>query len=939
LPARAGGLLKLEMNSEFLAKPTELLGRAEECVVLDRLLVEARGGASRVVVLRGEAGVGKSALIRHLSGRSDGWRIATVVGVESEMELAFSGIHQLCSPLLGYLDRLAAPQRAALETMLGLSAGPAPDRFMLSLSILTLLSEAAEDQPLLCLIDDADWLDAASAQIVGFVARRLLVERIVIVCAVRTGTGSDAFVGLPELTISGLDDSDARRLLLGNMAGPLDAAVCERIVAESHGNPLALLELPRTWNVADLAGGFGLPGGEPVAGKITQSYSHRLLKLPVDTQQLVLIAAAEPQGDPLLVRRAAEFLGLDIGVASAAVDAGLMNIHRRVEFAHPLVRSAAYGAASAAERRRVHLALAEATDADLDPDRRAWHRSRAAAGPDEDIASELERSAVRAQARGGLAAAAAFLQRAVELTADPMRRIDRALAAAQSSLQAGDFDGALALLAIAETGPVNDLQRARIGRIRGHVAFASNQGRDAPPLLLAAAKQLESLDADVARETYLDAWGAALFAGNLASSGGLVEVSRAAKESPPPTRPRGPADLLLEGLAALSADGHEAAAATLQRAAKAFATDTVDVNFRWGWLTVVPSIVLWDDRSWEVITERQVALAREAGALARLPIDLISVALQRTWRGEFAAAESAMAEARLLAEVTGREFAPFNSMHLAALRGREDELRSLVTTATAFGTARGQGNSVLWTQWATALLCNGLARYDEALPAAKKATDPSEVDVILPLWTLPELIEACVKTGNEDLGREALGRLARMTTASGTDWALGLEARCRALLSDGDAADDLYRRAIDRLGRTPLRVEFARAHLLHGEWLRREGRRLDARAALRTAHEMFAGIGMEGFAERAGGELAATGEKARKRTAETRDDLTPQEAQIARLARDGLSNPEIGVRLFISARTVEWHLRKVFAKLGISSRRQLRTVMPPDGEPVPARVT
>jgi DNA-binding CsgD family transcriptional regulator len=938
LAARAGGLLKLDVNADLAAEPRELLGRTEECAALDRLLREAIGGVSGVVVLRGEAGVGKSALIRHLSGRSDGWRIATAVGVESEMELAFSGFHQLCAPLLGYLDRLPAPQRAALETVFGLTSAPPPDRFLVSLAALSLLAEAAEDQPLLCLVDDAHWLDAASAQIVAFVARRLLAERIAIVCATRTGEGSEAFVGLPELTVSGLNDSDARTLLLANMTGPLDAAVCQQIVAESHGNPLALLELPRTWNVSDLAGGFGLPGSEPVSGKIKQSYERRLLELPSETQLLVLVAAAEPQGDPLLVHRAAESLGLGTGAASGAVDAGLMKIGRRVEFEHPLVRTAAYGAASDVDRRRVHLALAEATDAEADPDRCAWHRARATAGADEDVAAELERSAGRAQARGGLAAAAAFLQRAVALTADPVRRVDRALAAAQLSLQAGAFDGALGLAAIAETGPVNDLQRARIARIRGQVAFASNQGRDAPPLLLAAAKQLASIDADMARDTYLDAWGAALFAGSLAPAGNLVEVSQAAKGMPPLTRAPEPADLLLEGLAALSADGHHAAAATLREAGDAFATGAVEVNFRWGWLTVVPSIVLWDDPTWEAITERQVARAREVGALARLPIDLISVALQRAWRGEFAAAESAMAEGALLAEVTGREFAPFNSMHLAALRGREAELRSLVETTIAFGTTRGQGNSVLWTQWATALLCNGLARYEDALTAAKKATTSSEVDVILPGWTLPELVEASVKTGNEDGAREALERLARMTTASGTDWALGLEARCQALLSEGDAADDLYRLAIERLGRTPLRTELARAHLLYGEWLRRASRRLDARAELRKAHELFGDIGMEGFAERARGELAATGEKARKRSPETRDDLTPQEAQIARLARDGLSNPEIGVQLFISARTVEWHLRKVFAKLEISSRRQLRTAMPPESEPAPARV-
>jgi DNA-binding CsgD family transcriptional regulator len=921
---------RFDVSSVHTGEPAGLLGRADECRALERLLAEALAGRSGVVVLRGEAGVGKSALIEYLSGRAAGWRVASVAGVESEMELAFSGIHQLCAPLLGFLERLPDPQRRALGTVFGLEAGPTPDRFLVALSALTLLAESAEDQPLLCFVDDAHWLDAASAQILGFVARRLLVERILIVCAARTGIGDAALSGLPELTLPGLADSDARALLLANVTGPLDAAVCDQIVTQSRGNPLALLELPRTWKVDELAGGFftGIPSSHPVAGKIEQSYSHRLLELSAETRLLVLAAAAEPQGDPVLLQRAAENLRLEMGAAGAAIDAGLMTVGRRVEFAHPLVRTAAYRSAAAGDRRRVHLALAEATDADQDPDRRAWHRARAASGPGEDVAAELERSAGRAQARGGLAAAAAFLQRAVALTAEPGRRVDRALAAAQASLQAGSFDTASRLAAAAEEASVDGREQARIALVRGQIAFASRQGRDAPPLLLAAAKQLEPVEPELARETYLDAWGAALFAGSLATAGNLREVSQAAKQIAPLTRAPGTADLLLEGLATLSTEGHAAAAPTLREAGKAIAGEgAAAVNLRWGWLTMVPSIVLWDDQIWPAIAERQLRRAREVGALARLPIDLINVALTLAWRGEFAAAASAIAEADLISEVTGSTFAPLNAMQLAALRGREDELSSLVETTLAYGTARGQGNSVLWTDWVTAVLFNGLARYDEALVAAEKVTQ-AEFDVILPGWAYPELIEASVKAGQTKTGLEALERFARMTTASGTDWALGLEARCRALLSEGEGADELYGLAIDRLARTPFRTEVARAHLLYGEWLRREGRRLDARTELRTAHEMLGEIGMEGFAERARTELAATGEKAQTRTREMRDDLTPQEQQIAQLARDGLTNPEIGAQLFISARTVEWHLRKVFTKLGISSRRQLRTAMP-----------
>jgi DNA-binding CsgD family transcriptional regulator len=915
------------LSSAPAAGFAELVGRAKECAVLDRLLSDALAGASRTLVLRGDVGVGKSALVRHVTARADAWRVASVVGVESEMELAFSGIHQLCSPLLGFLERLPGPQQIALKTVFGRETGPPPDRFLVALSALALLAEAAEDQPLICIVDDAHWLDAASAQVVGFVARRLLVERIVIVCATRAAIGDDALAGLPELVVSGLSKSDSRTLLLAHMAGPLDAAVCEQIVAESHGNPLALLELPRTWRVDELAGGFGLPS-QPVAGKIEQSYSRRLQELPAETQLVVLVAAAEPQGDPVLLQGAVETLGLELSAADPAIDAGLMKIGSRVEFAHPLVRTVAYWSAAPSDRERVHHALAGAIDGDTDPDRRAWHRAGATSVPREDVAAELERSANRAQGRGGLAAAAAFLQRAVVMTVDPVRRVERALAAAQASLQAGAFDTALRLAATAEAGATNDLHRARVALVRGHVAFGAGQSRDAPLLLLTAARQLQSLDPELARETYLDAWGAALFAGNLASGGDLVEVSRAVKDLPPLTREPRAADLLLDGLAALSADGHEAAAPTLRAAAKALEGE--EINLRWGWLAKMPAVVLWDDQQWAALAERHLTLSREAGALARLPLDLTSLAHTLAWRGEFAEAAAAIAEAGLVTEIMRTEFPPRGAMQLAALRGREGEVRSLVEQTTAFGHDKGQESSVLWANWVTALLCNGLARYEEARVAAEKVTR-AEFDVLLPGWALPELIEASVKTGNTELGRDAFERFARIARAAKTDWGLGVEARCAALLNEGEIAEKLYRRAIGHLGRTQLRIELARAHLLYGEWLRSEERPVDARAELRTAFEMCAAIGMEGFGERARKELAATGENVRKLTSERHDDLTPQEHQIARLARDGLSNPEIGAQLFISPRTVEWHLRKVFTKLGISSRRQLRTVMPASG--------
>jgi DNA-binding CsgD family transcriptional regulator/tetratricopeptide (TPR) repeat protein len=917
------------MAIETRVPSAKFLDRRAEREALDGLLADARAGRSRAVVLRGEAGVGKSTLLRYLVERVGGWHVARAEGVESEMELAYSGLHQLCGPMLANLERLPAPQRDALAIVFGRSTGPAPDRFLVGLATLTLLADVAERDPLICIVDDAQWLDGASAQILGFVARRLLAERIVLVFAARTGLGDPVLSGLPELSIGGLGDSDARALLLDNVHAPLDAAVCERIIAESHGNPLALLELPRTSNVADLAGGFGLPGSHAVPGKIEQSYARRLDVLPPETRLLVLAAAAEPLGDPVLLHRAAETLGIDVAAADPAVDAGLLYVGVRVEFAHPLVRSAAYRTATAGDRHRVHRALADATDAETDPDRRAWHLANAAPGPDEAVAYELERSATRAQARGGVAAAAAFLQRAVTLTVDPARCTERALAAAQASLHAGAFDTALDLVTVAEAGSLDDLQQARAGLLRGQIAFASNVGRDAPPLLLEAAKRLESVDVALARETYLDAWGAALFAGRLASAGGLLEVSQAARAAPRPGQEPRPSDLLLDGLATLITDGRAAARPTLRRAASAFAADerSAEENLRWGWLTTVPSNVLWDDETLHAINVRQLERARAVGALVRLPIDLTALAVLVAWWGDFASAASAIAEADEVTEATGTRIAPFSAMLLAALRGQEAVATPLIEATIEGATAGGQGIGVQFAQWVGAILFNGLGRYERALSAAQEAAN-DEFELFLSAWALPELIEASIKSGKTEIASGALERLTRATAAAGTGWAMGIEARSRALLETGESAESSYREAIDRLGRTRFRPELARAHLLYGEWLRRENRHVDARDQLRTAHELLTSIGMEAFSERARRELVATGEKVRAPSAEARDELTPQEEQIARLARKGLSNPEIGATLYLSPRTIEWHLHKVFAKLGIKSRSDLRSALP-----------
>jgi DNA-binding CsgD family transcriptional regulator len=921
-----------------------LADRRAERAVLDQVLTAVRAGQSRVLVVHGEPGVGKSALLDYLAVRAAGCRVVRVAGVQSEMELAFAGLHQLCAPLLehpAHVEGLPGPQRDALRTAFGISAGPAPDRFLVGLAVLGLVSEAAGDQPLVCLVEDQQWLDRASAQALGFVARRLGADPVGLVFTARVR--GDDLAGLPELVVEGLPADHARALLDTVLPGSLDARVRDQIVAETRGNPLALLELPRGLTPGELAGGFGLPGAMPLDARIEDSFGRQLAALPGQTRRLVQLAAADPSGDASLVWRAAGRLEISVQAGRPAVAAGLVDFAGRVRFRHPLARAAAYWSASVEDRQQMHAALAAATDAAADPDRRAWHRAAAAAGPDEQVAAELEDSAGRAQARGGLAAAAAFLERAVLLTVDPGRRAGRTLAAAEASVQAGAFGRALELLAAAEAGPLDEPQSARADLLRGQVAFASGRGSDAAPLLLKAARRLEPFNLDLARETYLDAWYAAMFAGHLAAGADLAEVSRAARALPPPAGPPRPADLLLDGLTRLVTDGPAAAAPTLRQAVSAFARGEIPVEheLRRGWMAAIAGAALRDHDRWRM-TARQVQLAREAGALRQLPLLLSLMAVDAVWQGDFAAAASLIAECDAVCEATGSRITPHAALLLASFRGREAEAAPLIQAASGEAAARSQGFAVAYADRAAAIFYNGLSRHQEALAAARQAT--GHAHIYASVWVLPELIEAAARTGEMRLAADALDRLAGWTQAGGYEFGLGIEARARALLSEGEA-DGYYREAIGRLSRTRGRPELARAHLLYGEWLRRERRRSEAREQLRTACQLLDAIGMEGFAARARRELAAAGGTASPPAARPalalpgpgRAPLTAQEAQVARLARDGLSNPEIGTRLFISARTVKYHLSKVFTKLGISSRGQLHRVLPADPDPVPPR--
>ena len=906
---------------------TGLLGRSSECALLDDSLSSIRRGESRSLVLRGEAGIGKTALLDYLVASASDLTVLRAVGVESEMELAYAGLHQLCAPLLDQLDRLPAPQREALQIVFGLSTGRPPDRFLVGLAALSMLSEAAEERAVLCVVDDAQWLDATSALTLAFVARRLLAEPVGLVFAAREP--SDQLRHLPELPIMGLRNGEARALLSSAMRVRLDDQVRDRIVAETRGNPLALLELPRGLSTTELAG-FGTGAAPALSNGIEESFRRRLMALPDQTQQLLLIAAADPLGEPIVVWRAAELHGISWEAAAPAVEAGLCEFGARVRFRHPLVRAAAYAARPLDERRRAHAAIAEVTDAEADPDRRAWHRALASAGPDDEVADELERSAVRARARGGQAAAAAFLERSADLTLDPACRAERALAAADAKYLAGSAEDALRLARVAERGTLDEFDRARVDVLRGRVATMQRRAGDAPPLLLGAARRLEGFDRRVARETYRDAFIAAIYAGRFAGETGVPEVAAAVRSAAPSTQPPSATDELLDAAALLIDAGWATGAPAAQRALVVSCLAPIPRELDLHWLFFASRVLsqyLWDADAWDALSGRILQLVRDAGVLALLPMAASQRVGWELFAGDLAAASALVVEQDTVHEAIGGDRSPGSRIALAAFRGHEAEVAQLDEATTRAAVARGDGPWVALLHWSTAVLCNGLGRYHEALAAAQLgAVYPHDLQVSS--WALAELVEAAARCGRPDAAADALERLAEMARACGTDWVLGVDARARALVAGVADAENLYRDAIEHLGRTRFRTELARAHLLYGEWLRREMRRVDARVQLRAAHDQFTSIGMEAFAERSRRELQATGEKITHRSVETRDDLTPQERQIAGLARDGLSNPEIGARLFLSPRTVEWHLRKVFVKLGVRSRLELVSALP-----------
>ena len=899
-----------------------LIGRSNEIEALERVLSQAQQGQGEAVIVLGEPGIGKTVLIDITVASAIDFRVLRSTGNEVEMELPFASLQRLCSSILDGLSILPEPQRRALGVAFGLVTGEPPDRMIVGVALVNLLSQLATERTVVCVLDDAQWIDQASAQAITFAARRASSMPVSFIFGARVLTKE--LHGIPTMLLDGLRDENARELVNSALMHRMDEQVLERLVAEAHGNPLALLELPRSLSPAQMGGGFGLPVSIPLRGRIEESFRRRLRRLPPSSGQLLLVAAAEPTGESTLIWRAAQLLGIPESAADPPKAERLLDLSAGIVFRHPLVRSAVYGAASALDRRQVHRALADATDPIVDPDRRAWHRAQSTARPDEDIAQELEASAERAHSRGGFAAAAAFMERSTELTPNMKLRAERALRAADAKRVAGDLDAALGLANIAQRGPLDNYQRARLDVLRAEILFASHRGNEAPPLLLQAAYRLEPLDPKGARETYLAALSAALFAGRFSSGASAEDVARAAHTSPKPASPLRASDLLLDGLALLITEGPVTGTPAIRRALEAFRSDSVssEEQLRWSWLAGRAAGYIWDYENWDFLTARQVEVARDAGALNVLPLTLSTRAGLKLFAGEIEAATSLMEQVQSLADVIDTPTVSYAALTVAAFRGDEPKVLSLFSEMQQDLFERGEGVGLSLAQWATAVLYNGLAQYERAFESAAQALEnPNELWFIQ--WATVELIEAASRTGNNIIAESALLRLAEGTRASGTEWARSVEARCRALLSDGPEAETLYRESIDRVVDTPMRWDLARARLVYGEWLRRDRRTKEAREQLREAEDLFNEFGAEAFAERARIERLATGEHARKRSPVTRFDLTPQELHISRMVAEGSSNREIASKLFISGSTVEYHLHKVFRKLGVRSRAQL----------------
>jgi DNA-binding CsgD family transcriptional regulator len=903
-----------------------LLGRRQEQRRLTALLQGAREGRAGVLVLPGEAGIGKSALLSDIAKNADDFRVCRAGGVESEMELAYAGLQQLCGPLTGQDVQLTTLHQNVLDQVFGLTEGTPPERFLVGIAALDLVGTAAKKQPVVWLIDDAQWIDQASMQAIGFVARRLLAERVLVLIATRDVSDEDELAGLPELPISGLNTEDARRLFDSVVGGPTDPLVRDRIISETRGNPLALLELPRAWTTAELVEGLAESAGTPLTGRLESAFATRVRELPSDTQTLLALAAAEPKGDPALLWSAAQRLGLDWSAAAPAERAGLLEIGQGVYFRHPLVRAAAYRCAPLEKRLEVHRILAELADPIHDADRRAWHWACSTVGHDETIAVELERTAGRARARGGLLAAAALLERAVLLTPHGERRADRTLAAARAKRDAGAFESALRLLSVADSEPQSELRTALAEQLRGKIAFDQRRSSEAAELLFTAAQRIEPFAPRAARDMHLEALAAAVWAAGPGDRELVAKAAQAARATASEENPPRAADLVLDAIATRMTEGYAAATPALAAALDAIrghglgSDDPDDLLWLTGnRLAGLITTEVWDHEAALALAQRQVTVARESGALVQLQFALNFLANNVIVTGDLRGASALLEEERLLSAIT--RVSPNRTMLIDALRGDTDRTVPLIQGMIEAAVKGGHGRVIFFAHYAAAVLYNGLGRHADALAHARQVIESDALG--FQSFAAGELAEAASREGDNELLSFMSAWMRVRAAATPTEWALGMSARIQALEADGTDAESLYRDSIVHFGKTQLRIELARSQLLYGEWLRRERRNLDARIELRAALRLFREFGVEGFGNRARIELEATGERSRPPAADTPAQLTPQESQVARLAAEGLTNREIAARLFIGQSTVEYHLVKVFRKLDVKSRTQL----------------
>jgi DNA-binding NarL/FixJ family response regulator len=907
-----------------------LVGRQRECALVDELLAAARDGRSGALVVRGEAGIGKSALLTYAAEQAAGLRVLRGTGIETESEFPFAVVHQLLAPVADHIDAIPPRQRAALRGAFGLGPAVDEDRFLISLAVLNVLAETAASGPLLCLVDDAQWLDGASADTLTFAARRVEAEGIVLLFAARDS--GFAAPGLPELPLAGLAAGEADSLLTERAAVPLAAEVRDRLVADTLGNPLALAELATSLPADQLAGRVPLPDRLPVGTDIGQLFGDRVRRLPADASTMLLVAAADDTGELRVILRAAAALGVEAGALDVAETAGLVSIDAPIlAFRHPLVRSVVYQDATFQQRQAVQRALADVLDTDEDADRRAWHLANAAIGPDETAADALHRSAEHARRRGGHAAAATAYERAAALTAATESRAERLADAAEAAWLAGQPDRARKAIDATVPLAVAPVLRARVEHLRGSLEAACGVPASAYAVLVGGAELVSSLDPARAAQMLTEAGQIAWGTGDLPR---LVEAARRLGELPGADGTVALGAQIVTGLASFL-HGDTAAATVRLRDAADLARAASDPKALM--LSAAGVMFLGDDtRALDLFTTA-VAAARAAAAGALIPTLLAPLATLEAWTGRYAAASANVSEGLRLAEETGQDNPAAHLRGvlawLAAVRGREQECRDAANATLSHAIGHRLGPHAAIASWALALLDLGGGRYAPALDrlSALASAGPGDGHPVISVFASADLVEAATRSNQEAAGQAALARLDAWSSHTTAPWALALVARCRGLLASGVEQDEHFTEALRLHSQGGRPFDTARTELVYGEALRRRRRRTDARPHLRAAHETFQRLDTTPWAELARRELRATGETARKRDPSTSTQLTPQELQIARFVADGATNRTIADHLFLSPRTVDYHLHKVFTKLGLTSRGELMRLSLSDG--------